>query len=158
MFSVKVMNQFSIRWAEFVGIRLIESALLLALIGIIFLVFRRKIKTEYMWWKGNNQSSSTREVGLKKPNPWGLYDLHGNVSEWCSDRWEKPKDRGPQTDPLGPMKSFRLFPFLTNRVFRGGGFSYDAPECTSASRRYEQSIDYHYTIGFRLVLEVSDGN
>ena len=113
---------------------------------------------EYMWWKGNNQSSSTREVGLKKPNPWGLYDLHGNVSEWCSDRWEKPKDRGPQTDPLGPMKGFRLFPFLTNRVFRGGGFSYDTPECTSASRRYEQSIDYHYTIGFRLVLEVSDGN
>lgn len=110
---------------------------------------------QYMWWEGNNDPYGTKEVALKKPNPWGLYDMHGNVSEWCSDKWKAPYTRGHQTDPQESEKVPFLIPFLwTNRVFRGGGFSYKAHECRSAVRSYEQSIDYHYTVGFRLVREV----
>ena len=111
---------------------------------------------QYMWWQGNNDPPGTKEVGLKKPNPWGLYDMHGNVSEWCSDKWKDPYDRGPQIDPRGSEKGFSLIPFFwTNRVFKGGGYSYEASKCRSAVRTFEQSMDYHYTVGFRLVLDVN---
>ncbi len=114
---------------------------------------------QYMWWKGNNSPNSTKEVGLKKPSPWGLYDMHGNVSEWCSDKWRGPNVRGPQIDPQGAGKGSARFPFIwTNRVFKGGGFSYEANKCRSAIRSYEQSMDYHFTVGFRLVMEVKKNN
>ena len=118
-----------------------------------------EVANTYMWWAGNNNLHGTKEVGLKLPNPWGLYDMHGNVSEWCSDLWEAPYDRGPQIDPKGPPSNWlnRLWP-LSNHVFRGGSSYYGgdfrgARECRSASRHYEQAFDYHYSLGFRLVRE-----
>ena len=111
---------------------------------------------KHMWWSGNNDSGETKEVGLKLSNPWGLYDIHGNVSEWCSDRWEAPYQRGPQTDPEGPSSTWfsRIWP-LSNRVNRGGSIyhGFGACECRSASRHYEQRIDFHWSLGFRLVRE-----
>jgi formylglycine-generating enzyme required for sulfatase activity len=115
-----------------------------------------EIADEYMWWRENNHLNGTRQVGLKKPNPWGLYDMHGNVSEWCSDLWEKPYKRGSQTDPEGPSPNWfsRIWP-LSNHVNRGGSVyhGFGAPECGSAARHYEQAIDFHYSLGFRLVRE-----
>jgi len=115
-----------------------------------------KIADNYMWWSENNSSYETKEVGLKLPNPWGLYDMHGNVSEWCSDMWEKPYERGPQKDPKGPSSSWfiRIWP-LTNHVNRGGSIyhGFGACDCRSTSRFYEQAIDFHYSLGFRLVKE-----
>lgn len=108
---------------------------------------------KYMWWKGNNESKNTKEVGLKLPNPWGLYDMHGNVQEWCSDRWELPCEKGPQMDPQGPSSGSSFLFLWTSRVFRGGSFQSSAKECSSSYRSPEQSIDYHYSLGFRLVKE-----
>jgi formylglycine-generating enzyme required for sulfatase activity len=105
---------------------------------------------QYMWWSGNNDPNGAKEVGLKLPNPWGLFDMDGNVSEWCSDRWEAPHEREPQTDPKGPSGWFHTW--LTNHVNRGGSFFLGAQACRAASRHYEQSIDYHYTLGLRLVM------
>ena len=87
------------------------------------------------------------------PNPWGLYDMHGNVSEWCSDRWKRARERGPQIDPKGPSSGSTFFFLFTNRVFRGGAFGSKAQDCSSSWRSREQSIDYHLSIGFRLVRE-----
>ncbi len=107
----------------------------------------------YMWWEGNSEPKETKEVGLKRPNSWGLYDMHGNVQEWCADRWELPSDRGPQIDPQGPSSGASFFFLWTNRVFRGGSFGSNALDCRSSFRSREQSIDFHYSLGFRLVRE-----
>jgi formylglycine-generating enzyme required for sulfatase activity len=108
---------------------------------------------QYMWWEGNNDPNGTKEVGLKLPNPWGLYDMHGNVQEWCEDRWHLPYERGPQINPQGPSSGSSFFFLWKNRVFRGGSFVSRAQDCRSSSRSREQSIDFHYSLGFRLVRE-----
>ncbi|MGD8535894.1 MAG: formylglycine-generating enzyme family protein [Candidatus Aminicenantes bacterium] len=108
---------------------------------------------EYMWWEGNNDPKGTKEVGLKMPNPWGLYDMHGNVQEWCEDRWQLPRERDPQRDPQGPSSGSSFFFLWTNRVFRGGSFGSHAQNCHSSYRSREQSIDFHYSLGVRLVRE-----
>lgn len=108
---------------------------------------------QYMWWEGNSKLKETKEVGLKLPNPWGLHDMHGNVLEWCTDRWGLPSDRGPQIDPQGPSKGASFFFLWTNRVFRGGSFGRSAADCRSSFRSREQSIDFHSSLGFRIVRE-----
>ncbi|MBN2329546.1 MAG: formylglycine-generating enzyme family protein [Candidatus Omnitrophica bacterium] len=110
---------------------------------------------EYMWWSGDNDDMETHIVGVKRPNSWGLYDMHGNVSEWTSDRWVPACDRGEQTDPEIQAKGWSSISPWTNRVFRGGCFFSPAEDCRSANRMKEQQIDFHYSLGFRLVRECS---
>lgn len=71
---------------------------------------------DYAWYVGNS-GSKAHPVGEKKPNAWGLYDMHGNVWEWCSDWWGRYPS-GSVTDPVGPLDGSR-------RVYRGG--SYEIP-------------------------------
>jgi formylglycine-generating enzyme required for sulfatase activity len=91
----------------------------------------------------------TRLVGCYPPNPWGLFDLHGNVLEWCAD-WHTADyyDQSPAVDPPGPETSFEDV-----RVLRGGGWFFKA-----ASSSFRDAISPYFKSpahGFRVVCEVT---
>ena len=82
---------------------------------------------EYAWYR-DNSARSAHPVGEKKANAWGLYDMHGNVSEWCSSKYEQyPYKRDDGREDLSDT-GFR-------RVARGGGWGYHGLYCRSVSRR-----------------------
>ena len=82
-------------------------------------------------------------MGSYLPNPWGFYDMHGNVWEWCRD-WHEPYS-GDATDPIGPDDG-------TWRVIRGGGLDSRAESCSSAQRSSTEPTNDVYCVGFRVAL------
>ena len=88
--------------------------------------------------------SGPRDVGQKEPNAWGLFDLQGNVWQWCRD-WYGPYGGGNVTDPLGPMTG-------TTRVNRGGSFGSGAGSMRSACRASNPPAEASAYRGFRLAL------
>jgi formylglycine-generating enzyme required for sulfatase activity len=87
---------------------------------------------------------TTVAVGSFRPNAWGLYDMHGNVWEWCRDWGPSSYASGSQTDPLGPLSG-------TGRVHRGGNWDYGAWDCRSANRRGSTPVlSRGNLLGFRL--------
>ena len=95
---------------------------------------------EYAWY--NNSSSTTHEIGLMKPNAWGLFDMSGNVWEWCKD-WYGEYTSNAQNDPSG-VNSGAI------RVFRGGSWGTGAGGCRSAYRGGNTPGNSSGSIGFRL--------
>jgi formylglycine-generating enzyme required for sulfatase activity len=98
---------------------------------------------EYAWFTGNSDGK-THPVGQKRPNAWGLFDMHGNVWEWCGDGFdEKYYGDSPGADPLGPSEA-------AARVMRGGGWSYSPQSRRAACRSRNAPGSRRDSLGFRL--------
>ena len=103
---------------------------------------------EHHAWFEANSSASTHPVGQKRPNAWGLYDVHGNVYEWCSDGYGAYTEAStPVDDPTGTTAS-------VYRVYRGGCWYTPASQCRSAIRLRSQSRKRSGSLGFRVVCDV----
>jgi formylglycine-generating enzyme required for sulfatase activity len=89
-------------------------------------------------WFAENADQKTHPVGQKKPNPWGLHDLLGNVSEWCEDVYDPTYyQRSPAGDPAGPPNSGKD----VKRVIRGGSWKSGAGLCRPTARQGEKTGD-----------------
>ncbi|RKY30134.1 MAG: formylglycine-generating enzyme family protein [Candidatus Omnitrophota bacterium] len=112
--------------------------------------------TEYYWgdsidgryaWYNDNSARQIHPVGQKLPNAWGLYDMLGNVYEWCEDWYDRDYySRSPRTDPAGP--SWGLF-----RVLRGGSWSTYADYIRGGSRLSNDPSERYFNVGFRVVVD-----
>ena len=102
---------------------------------------------DYAWY-GELLGGRTHPVGTKKPNAWGLYDMHGNAWEWCADgqrKFPKGETKDVIKDPKGPVDE-------TSRVIRGGSWYVNPRNCRSANRVVLDAGGRSDDVGFRVVL------
>jgi formylglycine-generating enzyme required for sulfatase activity len=98
---------------------------------------------EYAWFK-ENAERTTHPVGQKKANAWGLYDMHGNVFEWCQDPFDDNYyASSPSEDPRGPQQASR-------RVIQGGSWCSVARCCRAAFRHADRPAYRYFYLGFRV--------
>ncbi|MHC4202193.1 MAG: formylglycine-generating enzyme family protein, partial [Planctomycetota bacterium] len=103
---------------------------------------------DYAWY-GSNSGGQTHPVGQKKPNAWGLHDVHGNVWEWVADRYAADYYAdSPRENPTGPDTGNR-------RLLRGGSWSNYGRSCRSAFRNHNSPSSRYNSLGFRAALSAS---
>ncbi|MCK4735156.1 MAG: formylglycine-generating enzyme family protein, partial [Methanophagales archaeon] len=96
-------------------------------------------------WSQNRWKGKTHSVGQKKPNPWGLYDMHGNVWEWVQDEWHDDYNGAPADGSAWESGDG------ADRVIRGGSWKYDAGDCRSALRDHYDPLNLDGDLGFRIL-------
>ena len=115
------------------------------------------ITGEYAWYK-DNSDGKTQPVGLKKPNAWGLYDMSGNVGEWCQDWWDpeyyqRSVSNNPVNDEEYLYKNPNTGEESGQKVVRSGHFMHPPKGLESAHRHCTQPVRKSEMIGFRCVRE-----
>ena len=101
-------------------------------------------------WLNSNAGGITHPVGEKRPNPWGLCDVHGHVEQWCLDWFDaKYYELSSAIDPMGP-------PSGSNRVLRGGGWGYVPVYCRSAYRHSHRPGGRNRNAGLRVCLVLAE--
>ena len=96
---------------------------------------------EYAWYFGNSKDK-THEVGQKKPNPWGLYDMHGNVGEWVLDEFTEAGYGWISPGPIKAADAVKWPTVVYPRVVRGGSWDEEPDRCRSAARRPSHDDDW----------------
>jgi len=123
---------------------------------------RARIQTKYYFgddenqlaaygWYSSNSGGQTHAVGQKTPNTFGLYDMHGNVWEWCSDRWHESYNVASDNNAPTDGSSWKTGTD-DKRVQRGGSWGNDAVNCRSANRSWYSAGLYLRNISFRVAL------
>jgi formylglycine-generating enzyme required for sulfatase activity len=97
-------------------------------------------------WYCGNSNGKLHSVGEKEPNEYGLYDMHGNVWEWCKDWYSYNYPSGPATDPMNHEEN-------SHRIVRGGSWLSPAMKCRAAYRLMYKPTASSIDVGFRLVLD-----
>ncbi|MBI5245034.1 MAG: SUMF1/EgtB/PvdO family nonheme iron enzyme [Elusimicrobia bacterium] len=110
--------------------------------GRYFFGDKESLLGEYAWF-WDNSGRKVHHVGLKKPNPYGLYDVYGNAQEWTADRYDATYyGRSPRKNPKGPFEG-------GDRVVRGGSAFVSAELCRSAQRMKGPQLNRYSGRGFR---------
>jgi formylglycine-generating enzyme required for sulfatase activity len=100
-------------------------------------------RLEHFAWFEKNSENKTHPVGQKRPNAWGLFDMHGNVWEWCAD-WYGEYEKGKCINPKGPEEG-------ESKMLRGGSWSDRTVYCRSACRSCSHPDSRNSYLGFRVV-------
>ena len=106
---------------------------------------------ENISWYDLNAMRKTQPIGLKLPNHWGLYDIVGNVWEWCDDNWVDSYEH-KLVDNLENLSNSQNNNI--RKVIRGGSYDLDDYRCRSAYRSFEHATFPSTKIGFRFVIEI----
>ena len=104
-------------------------------------------RSDYMWFGYNNDPNGTKQVGTKWPNQFGLYDMSGNVAEWCQDWWHVDYTGAPTNGSAWEIPNGST---NGNRVMRSGLWGYEAYYCRSANRGCRNPAGGGFVVGFRL--------
>ena len=96
------------------------------------------------WYTDNTNDNGTKEIKTKNANAYGLYDMSGNVLEWCWDWWTSSSNISNTTAVTGPSSG-------AYRILRGGGWYYYADDCTVSARNSDYPYYRYYNFGFRVV-------
>lgn len=107
---------------------------------------------QYMWWCGNNNSYSSHPVGIKYANAFGLFDMHGNIWEWCEDWYQSDFYSKPGATAPNPLCTDSTTGY---RVMRGGYWYTFVWDCRSANRDRHGPGSHDRSIGVRVVLSTS---
>ncbi len=106
---------------------------------------------QHAWYTGNVSDGAARPVATLLPNRWGLFDLYGNVAEWCQDSYVSFGDRSRDEPSADRVTADEKVRDETLKIIRGGGFKYNASDMRSAFRDGTRPGNANYPLGFRIV-------